>query len=228
MNILVRAYRSSIGKKYVMALSGLALFLFVIGHMAGNLQIFAGRDSINSYAEFLKSRPGLLWSARAALLVLVVAHIITAIQLVSENREARPVGYEMGRPPRASLASRTIFFTGLVIFAFVVYHLMHFTFGVTNPEFLQLHDPTAPSRHDVYGMMVQGFSNPIVSAFYLVSMALLCMHLSHGVSSMFQSLGIRNRSNLRAIHSAARIAALVIFIGNISIPIAILAGVVKP
>ena len=228
MNILVRAYRSSIGKKYVMAISGLALFLFVIGHMAGNLQIFAGRDAINSYEEFLKSKPGLLWSARAALLILVIAHIITAIQLVSENREARPTGYKMGRPARASIASRTIFVTGLIIFAFVVYHLMHFTFGVTNPEFLQLHDPTAPSRHDVYGMMVQGFSNLFVSAFYIISMALLCMHLSHGVSSMFQSLGIRSRSNLRAIHNAARVAALVIFVGNISIPIAILAGVVKP
>lgn len=227
MNILVRAYRSSLGKKYIMALSGLALFLFVIGHMAGNLQIFAGRDSINAYAKFLKSNPGLLWSARAGLLVLVIAHIITAVQLVSENREARPVAYEKGRPTAASLASRTIFISGLIIFAFVVYHLLHFTFGVTDPEYLQLHDPTDPLRHDVYGMMVQGFSNPVVSAFYIISMGLLCLHLSHGVSSMFQSLGIRNRSNLRAIHRVARIAAVIIFIGNVSIPIAILAGVVK-
>jgi succinate dehydrogenase / fumarate reductase cytochrome b subunit len=226
MNILVRAYRSSLGKKYVMAISGLALFLFVIGHMAGNLQIFAGRDSINSYAMFLKSKPGLLWSARAGLLVLVVLHIITAIQLVAENREARPVTYERRRP-LASFASRTIFVSGLVIFAFVIYHLMHFTVGVTNPEFMHLADPTDPLRHDVYGMMVQGFSNPFVSAFYIISMGLLCLHLSHGVSSMFQSLGIRNRGNLRAIHNVARIAALVIFVGNISIPIAILAGMVR-
>jgi succinate dehydrogenase / fumarate reductase cytochrome b subunit len=228
MNILVRAYRSSLGKKYIMALSGLALFLFVIGHMAGNLQIFAGRNSINAYAQFLKSNPGLLWSARAALLILVIAHIVTAVQLVSENREARPVAYEKGRPTGASLASRTIFISGLIIFAFVVYHLLHFTFGVTNPEFMQLHDASDPTgRHDVYGMMVEGFSNPIVSIFYIISMGLLCLHLSHGVSSMFQSLGIRNRSNLRMIHRVARLAAVLIFIGNVSIPLAILAGVVK-
>jgi succinate dehydrogenase / fumarate reductase, cytochrome b subunit len=226
MNILVRAYRSSLGKKYVMALTGLALFLFVIAHMAGNLQIFAGRDSINSYAMFLKSKPGLLWSARAALVVLAVLHIITAIQLVAENREARPVPYG-SRRPLASFASRTIFVSGLVVFAFIIYHLMHFTVGVTNPEFLDLHDPLDPLRHDVYGMMVQGFSNPFVSAFYIISMALLCLHLSHGVASMFQSLGIRSRSNLRMIHNAARVAALVIFVGNVAIPIAVLAGMVR-
>ncbi|HXG91371.1 MAG TPA: succinate dehydrogenase cytochrome b subunit [Blastocatellia bacterium] len=230
MNILVRAYRSSLGKKYIMAITGLALFLFVIAHMAGNLQIFAGRDAINSYAHFLKSKPGLLWSARIGLLILVIAHIVTAIQLVAENREARPVAYEKGRPTAASFASRTMFISGLVIFAFVIYHLMHFTFGVTNPEFLTLKDSTNtadPLRHDVYGMMVQGFSNPWVSAFYIISMGLLCLHLSHGVSSMFQSLGIRNKSNLRAIHRAARIAAVIIFVGNCSIPIAILAGAVR-
>jgi len=226
MNILVRAYRSSLGKKYVMAITGLALFLFVIAHMAGNLQIFAGRDSINSYAAFLKSKPGLLWSARVALLVLAILHIITAIQLVAENREARPVGYAERRP-LSSFASRTIFVSGLVVFAFIIYHLMHFTVGVTNPEFMHLADPVDPLRHDVYGMMVQGFSSPFVSAFYIISMGLLCLHLSHGVSSMFQSLGVRNRSNLRAIHNVARVAALIIFLGNVSIPVAILAGAVK-
>jgi succinate dehydrogenase / fumarate reductase cytochrome b subunit len=222
MNILVRAYRSSIGKKYVMAISGFALFLFVIAHMAGNLQIFLGRDAINSYAAFLKSKPGLLWSARAGLLILVLLHITAAIQLVSENNDARPVKYKEGRPTAASLASRTIFVSGLVIFAFVIYHLLHFTFGVTNPEFLTSKDPIDPLRHDVYGMMIAGFSNPWVSVFYIISMGLLCLHLSHGVSSAFQSLGIRNKGNVRAIHRVARIAAIVVFIGNCAIVVAVL------
>jgi len=228
MNILLRAYRSSLGKKYVMAISGLALFLFVIAHMAGNLQIYLGREAINAYAEFLKSKPGLLWSARAALLALVILHITAALQLVSENNDARPVKYDEGKPTGASLASRTIFISGLVIFAFIIYHLMHFTFGVTNPDFMTLKDPTDPlGRHDVRQMMISGFSNLWVSAFYIISMALLCLHLSHGVSSMFQSLGIRSKSNLRAIHLAARLAAIVIFIGNVSIPIAVMAHWVK-
>ena len=228
MNILIRAYRSSLGKKYVMAVTGLALFLFVIAHMAGNLQIYLGRDSINTYAEFLKSKPGLLWSARIALLALAIMHITAALQLVSENKDARPVKYAEGKPTGASLASRTIFVSGLVIFAFIIYHLMHFTFGVTNPNFMSLKDPSDPlGRHDVYQMMITGFSDPLVSAFYIISMALLCMHLSHGVSSMFQSLGIRNKSNLHAIHMAARLAAIVIFIGNVSIPVAVMAKWVK-
>jgi succinate dehydrogenase / fumarate reductase cytochrome b subunit len=222
MNILVRAYSSSIGKKYIMAISGFALFLFVIAHMAGNLQIFLGRDAINSYAAFLKSKPGLLWSARAGLLILAVLHITAAIQLVSENSDARPVKYSEGKPTAASFASRTIFVSGLVIFAFIIYHLLHFTFGVTNPEFLTSKDPVDPLRHDVYGMMIAGFSNPWVSAFYIISMGLLCLHLSHGVSSAFQSLGIRNKGNVRAIHSAARFAALVVFIGNCAIVLAVL------
>ncbi|HKP87167.1 MAG TPA: succinate dehydrogenase cytochrome b subunit [Blastocatellia bacterium] len=228
MNILFRAYRSSIGKKYVMAITGLALFLFVIAHMAGNLQIYLGRDAINAYAQFLKSKPGLLWSARVALLALTVMHITAALQLVSENNDARPVKYAEGKPTGASLASRTIFVSGLVIFAFIIYHLMHFTFGITNPDFLSFKDPTDPlGRHDVYQMMILGFSNIWVSAFYIISMGLLCLHLSHGVSSMFQSLGIRNKSNVHAIHRAARLAAIVVFIGNVSIPVAVLAKWVR-
>src|SRR5689334_4845298 len=227
MNILVRAYSSSLGKKYVMAITGIALFVFVIVHMAGNLQIYAGRASINNYAAFLQSKPGLLWTARISLLAIVIMHITAALQLVSANSDARPAKYSTGKPVAASYASRTIFISGLVIFAFIIYHLMHFTLGVTNPEFVSLKDPIDPLHHDVYGMMVRGFSNPYVSGFYILSMLFLCLHLSHGVSSSLQSLGIRNKSNVSAIHRTARIAALIVFLGNISIPIAILARWVK-
>lgn len=227
MNILVRAYSSSLGKKYVMAVTGIALFVFVIIHMAGNLQIYLGREAINNYAAFLKAKPGLLWTARLGLLAIVIMHITAALQLVSANSDARPQKYDKGKTVAASYAARTIFVSGLLIFAFIIYHLMHFTFGVTNPEFMSLKDPIDPLHHDVYGMMVRGFSNPLVSGFYIVAMAFLYLHLSHGVSSSLQSLGIRNRSNVRAVHRTARIAALIIFLGNISIPIAVLAGWVK-
>lgn len=223
MNLLSRAYRSSLGKKYIMAITGFLLFLFVIVHMLGNLQVYLGPGPMNAYADLLKSKPALLWSARAGLFIIAVLHIVSALQLAAENRNARPRAYEEGKPI-ASLASRTILVSGLIIFAFVVYHLMHFTFGVTDPGFLELRD--ASGHHDVYRMVVDGFRNPWVSAFYIISMGLLCLHLSHGVSSLFQSLGIRRRSTLAAFNSFAQISAIVIFIGNVSIPISILAGVV--
>jgi succinate dehydrogenase / fumarate reductase cytochrome b subunit len=224
MNLLARAYRSSLGKKYIMAITGLLLFLFVIVHMLGNLQVYIGQDAVNAYAALLKSKPALLWTARAGLFIIAILHILSALQLAAENRAARPEPYAEGKPI-ASYAARTILISGLIILAFVVYHLMHFTFGVTNPEFLEMHDRL--SRHDVYTMLVDAFRNPWVSVFYIVSMGLLCLHLSHGVSSIFQSLGIRRKKTLAAFNRFAQISAIVIFIGNCSIPISILAGIVK-
>lgn len=224
MNLFSRAYHSSLGKKYVMAITGLLLFLFVIVHMAGNLQVYLGREPMNAYAELLQSKPVLLWTARAGLFVIAVLHIISAIQLAAENRAARPESYEEGKPI-ASLASRTILVSGLIVFAFIVYHLLHFTLGVTNPDFVDLHD--AAGRHDVYAMVVEAFRNPYVSVFYIISMALLCLHLSHGVSSLFQSLGIRRKTTVASFNRFAQVSAALIFIGNCSIPVAILAGVVR-
>jgi len=224
MNLFSRAYRSSLGKKYIMAITGFLLFLFVIVHMLGNLQIYLGQEQMNAYAELLKSKPGLLWTARAGLLIIAVMHIASALQLAAENRNARPEAYAKGKP-LATFASRTILLSGLIVFAFIVYHLLHFTFGVTNPEFLDLRDGLA--RHDVYRMVVTAFRSPFVSVFYIFSMGLLCLHLSHGLSSLFQSLGIRRTATVARFNRFAQISALVIFIGNCSIPISILAGVVK-
>jgi succinate dehydrogenase / fumarate reductase, cytochrome b subunit len=225
MSNVTRFFKSSLGKKYVMALTGFALFAFVIAHMAGNLQIFLGADSINAYAAFLKARPALLWSARAGLLVVAILHITAAIQLVRINRRARPIGYNDNKVVASSLAQRTIFMSGLIILAFIIYHLLHFTFGATNPDYLGYRDSLG--RHDVYRMMIAGFSNVWVSLFYVIAMGLLCLHLSHGVSSMFQSLGLRRRAITRSINLFARTMALVIFIGNVAIVVAVLTGLVK-
>lgn len=207
-----------------MAITGLLLFLYVIAHMLGNLQVYLGREALNHYAELLKSKPALLWTARTGLLIIAVLHIVSAIQLAAENRAARPQGYAQGKPI-ATFASRTILVSGLIVLAFIVYHLMHFTLGVTNPDFLEFHDSLG--RHDVYRMVIDGFSNPVVSSFYIISMGLLCLHLSHGVSSLFQSLGIRRKSTLGKFNRFAQISAIIIFIGNVSIPVSILAGWVK-
>lgn len=226
MTIITRFFNSTLGKKYIMAITGFLLFGFVIVHMLGNLQLFAGADAINEYAELLKSKAVLLWGARLGLLSITILHIVTAIQLVLLNRAARPVKYGTGTAPvAASLSSRTAAISGTIILAFVIFHLLHYTVGVTNPEFLALRD--AQGRHDVFGMVVAGFSNPLVSGFYLLAMALLCLHLRHGVSSMFQSLGLKSGAYDTMIDRVAKGASAAIFLGNCAIVIAVLAGLVK-
>jgi succinate dehydrogenase cytochrome b subunit len=226
MSTATRFYRSSLGKKYIMALTGVALFAFVIIHMLGNLQIFLGPASINGYAAFLKSKPGLLWAARAGLLAVAIMHIISALQVARANRAARPVDY-VEKKFLASFAGQTILFSGIIIFIFIVYHLLHFTFGTVDPSLVALKDPKDPLRHDVYRMMISGFSNIGASVFYIVSMGLLMLHLSHGLSSMFQSLGLRRKAYARGIDIFAKTAATLIFLGNCAIPVAILAGWIK-
>jgi succinate dehydrogenase / fumarate reductase cytochrome b subunit len=229
MNIILKFFQSSLGKKFLMAVTGLMLFGFVLMHMLGNLQIFLGPEALNRYAHFLQSTPELLWPARIGLLVVTGVHIWSAIRLSAENKAARPVGYHgHPRPVAASYASRTMLMSGLIIAAFLIYHLLHFTVKVpavnlTGQDFRSLLDPQ--TKHaDVFRMMVIGYSSVWVSGFYILGMALLCLHLSHGVSAMFQSLGLKNGRFGPAIDRFARVSALVIFVGNCSIPVAILLG----
>src|SRR6266446_2394987 len=183
MNIVANLFKSSLGKKYIMAISGAALFLFVVGHLLGNLQIFLGADAINRYGHFLQTNKELVWPARVGLLFMVGLHLWSAVKLSAENKAARPIGYaDNPQPVAASYASRTMLMSGLIIAAFVLYHLLHYTVQVrslnfTGKDFLALHD--AKARHDIYRMMVLGFKQPLVSGFYILGMALLCLHLSH-------------------------------------------------
>jgi succinate dehydrogenase / fumarate reductase cytochrome b subunit len=225
MNILASFFGSSLGKKYVMGITGLMLFAFVVVHMAGNLQVFQGPDALNHYALLLKSSPLILWGARIGLLVVVILHIVSALQLARANQRARPVKYATGKPIASSYAARTIVISGLILLAFIIFHLSHFTLGLVDPEYLQFHD--FAGRPDVYRMVVTGFSKPLISIFYIISMAILFLHLSHGVASSFQSLGLRNQKTVNGFKMAAWVAAAIIFIGNCAIAIAVLAGWVK-
>ena len=222
MNLFTAIFHSTLGKKYLMAITGLLLIFFVIGHMVGNLQIFLGQESINAYGAFLKSKPGLIWGARIGLLGLVVVHIWSAITLSAKNKAARPVAYRVNKSVEASYASRTMIWSGLIVLAFIIYHILHFTVGAVSPDLLALRDESG--RHDIYLMVIQGFSHPLVSGFYLLSMALLCSHLSHGTSSLFQSLGFRSGKQKIWANRFALVLAWGIFIGNSSIPVAILLG----
>ncbi len=227
MKVITNLFSSSLGKKYVMAISGLVLFLFVVAHMVGNLQIFLGPEAINRYGHFLQSNVEILWPARIVLLLVIGLHIWSAIKLSIENKAARPVPYANLNPTVASYASRTMLVSGIIVFVFIVYHLLHYTVlvqsvNLTGQNFASFQD--AEGRHDIFKMMVTGFSNPIVSGFYIIGVGLLCLHLSHGVSAMFQSLGWKNKTYGPCLDKASRAIAWLIFLGYIAIPVAILCG----
>lgn len=223
----VNPFASSVGKKFIMAVTGLALFLFVALHLIGNLQVFLGWESLNRYGAFLQGNMELLWPARIALLALVLLHIWSAVKLTQENRAARPQPYVRQEIVAASYASRTMLMSGLIILAFIIYHLLHFTVQVpalnmSGRSFVEMHD--MKDRHDVFAMMVLGFQQPLVAGFYIFAMFLLFLHLSHGVGALFQSLGWKTPERAACIEKFAVAASWLIFLGYISIPIAILCG----
>ena len=219
--------RSSVGRKMIVAVTGVILIVFVIGHLLGNLQIFLGPEWINAYSQHLRDLGPLLWFIRIFLLVTVILHIYFTILLAIENRGARPEKYRDRSYVKASWASRHMVVSGLVVFAFIIFHLLHFTARKFNPQFPLLKlDPL--NRYDVYSMMVYGFQNIYVSSFYIVGLFLLTLHLTHGSSSFFQSLGLNNQRLTPRLAIGGRIFAWLLFIGYSSIPIAVLLGFIQP
>jgi succinate dehydrogenase / fumarate reductase cytochrome b subunit len=222
---LQRIAGSSIGNKFLMAATGILLLLFLIGHLVGNLQIFAGREAVNAYAKWLHDHRGLLWTARIGLLVIFVVHVYTAIRLTLQNREARPETYRHEDTLQASWASRHMLLTGLVVFAYLVFHLLHLTFRTIDTGRMGVMD--AKGRLDVYGMLVSGFSNPAVAAAYLVAMVLLGIHLWHATASFFQTMGWDQPALRGLVGWAAPALAVFIAAGYIVIPLAVWFGIVS-
>jgi succinate dehydrogenase / fumarate reductase, cytochrome b subunit len=218
--------RSSIGSKAVVAVTGLGLMLFVIGHMLGNLQVFLGRDALNSYAQGLKDMPAVLWTVRLGLLLFFVTHVVLALKLYRDNRAARPEGYVYGRRYAATNpAARTMFWTGLAVLFFLIYHLLHFTFGtIQGATFAgNLRDPLL-DRPDVYAMVVLGFQNPLVVLSYVLANLCLGVHLYHAGSSIFQTLGMNHPKYNPAYRRVGPIVALVVTAGNVLMPVLIFFG----
>lgn len=226
---IVRFYQSSIGRKIIVALTGLALVGFVIVHMAGNLLVFAGPEALNAYAKKLSDLGPLLWVLRLGLLAAVVLHILATVQLTIANRAARAQSYGVDATRAATKAGRTMIWSGLTILVFVVYHLMHFTWGVANdyynPENTRYFLPSGD--HNVYNMVVDGFSWFPASLFYIIAMGLLFSHLGHGVASMFQTLGLTTPKARPVIECAGKSLAFVLFAGNSLMPLAVMFGFVK-
>jgi len=220
----VRFFEAPIGKKAVMAITGVILFGYVIGHLLGNLQIYSGDpEQINRYAGFLHSPANLipLWAIRCLLLAAVILHILASFQLWSLNRSARPISYTKKDDVPSSYAARTMKWSGPIVALFIIFHVLHLTVGAVLPLEDVNQNPTTP---DVYHNVVSGFQNYAVSGFYILAMILLCMHLYHGLWSMFQSMGINHPRYTPILKRGAAFVAILIAIGNISIPIAVMAG----
>ncbi|MEJ7808969.1 MAG: succinate dehydrogenase cytochrome b subunit [Gemmatimonadaceae bacterium] len=209
---------STIGKKVVMAVSGLIMVGFVVGHVFGNLLVFRGAEQMNHYAAFLKSTGGLLWAVRGVLLASLVLHVVAAVQLTAAQRAARPAAYHRRDPQVSTIASRTIRWGGGLLLAFIIFHLLHFTLGTVHPRF---------SETDVYSNIVVGFSDWRVSAFYILAMAGLGLHLYHGAWSSLRTLGLHRASAAPLKRRLVLLLAVAVWLGFTAIPVAVLAGLVR-
>jgi succinate dehydrogenase / fumarate reductase cytochrome b subunit len=229
MNALTRSaaayWNSSIGKKLVVALTGLAMVLFLAAHLTGNLLIYAGKEAFDEYARFLHEagHGALIWVARLGLLVVLVLHVWATILLTRENKAARQQ-YEFQATIQASKSSRIMIWSGLTVLAFIVFHILHFTVR-TNSHLAEI------AKESPYKMVIAGFSGGflqvLVVLFYVVAMTLLCSHISHGIASMFQTLGFRSKKSAGLIRSISLGYAAVIWVGFVSIPVAIMLGFVS-
>jgi succinate dehydrogenase / fumarate reductase cytochrome b subunit len=222
---VVRFYEAPIGKKAVMAITGVLLFGYVVAHLIGNLQIYSPNpDQINHYAAFLHnpSNLALLWIARLVLLAAVILHITAAVQLWGQANAARPVSYVKKDEAATSYASRTMRWSGIIVAAFVIFHVLHLTVGAVVPlQEVSINEP------DVRANVISGFQNPAISGFYILAMILLCMHLNHGLWSMFQSLGFNHPRYTPKLKKGAALVAILIAVGNCSIPIAVMTGILR-
>jgi succinate dehydrogenase / fumarate reductase cytochrome b subunit len=217
-------YSTSVGKKAVMAVTGLVLLAFVVAHLVGNLKVYQGPDKYDAYARFLREAGApvfghgqLLWLVRVVLIVAVVLHVVAAVQLSRANLAARAVGYHRSHDLSFSYASRTMRWGGVVIGGFVVYHVMHLTWGVAHPEF----------GHSVHANLVLGFRDWRASSAYVLAMIPLCLHIYHGIWSATQTLALDDERAVRWRRPVAGLVAAGIFLGNVSIPLAVLTGLVR-
>src|SRR5438876_3399463 len=211
----------------IVALTGVILLLFVIGHLLGNLQILLRPRGVNDYAQHLRDLGPLLWAVRITLLVAVSLHIYFTVSLALENRRARPHGYKKRDYIKAGYASRHMVVSGLVVLAFIIFHLLHFTGRRFNARFPMLkNDPL--NHYDVYSMMVYGFQNVYVSTFYIIGLFLLTLHLTHGTSSFFQSLALNDKKLTPQLPFGARVFAWLLFIAYTASPVSVLLGLIQP
>jgi succinate dehydrogenase / fumarate reductase cytochrome b subunit len=223
MHRLIRLFSTSIGRKLVLAVTGLMLLGFLMAHMLGNMSLFQSAESLNAYADWLQGHP-LLWVMRLGLALVFVIHVYVAIELARENRAARPTRYAASQHFQTSWASRYMVFSGLLVLSFVVFHVLHFTFGAVASEGFSAVDSSG--RHDVFSMIVSNFRNPWICGGYIVAMNLIGFHLFHGTRSLFQTVGVNHDSYNGSIRVVNLALVAIFVIGNCSIPILVYTGVI--
>lgn len=225
MSWITAFYGSSIGKKIVVAATGLIMIGYLIAHMLGNLQVFAGRGptveetKLNEYAELLRFEMGLLWAIRIFLLAALVLHVVTTVKLSAENRAARPERYAMRQYRSASVFSRTMLWGGIALFAYVIYHILHLTLGVAHPGLF--------THGDVYSNVIRSFQQPVIVLVYLIATTALYFHLHHGAASVMDTLGVSHPRHRDALRRGARVVAAVICLGFAAVPLGVLLRVVQ-
>ncbi len=217
--------KSSVGRKMIVAVSGQFMVLFIIVHVLGNSTVYFG--GLNAYAEKLHSLSLLVWKTRILMSIILVVHIFFSIQVTLENWRSKPGSYAVTKNIRSTFSSRNMIWTGAVIGTFLVFHLLHFTFQVINPSFAASANMDAMGRPDVTLMVVSGFQHFLASFIYIASMVALLLHLFHGIQSSFQSLGINNERSMPFITKTGSVAAIILFLGYIAIPVIILLGLLK-
>ncbi len=218
MSDSVGYFSSTLGKKWLMAVTGIILFGFVVGHMLGNLQIYLGQEQLDHYAELLQANKPFLWAFRSVLLFCVSVHIWAAVVIWLRNRSARPVKYKMFQPPGLDYAARTMVWSGPIIALFIVYHILDFTVGSANPDFI---------KGEVYHNVVASFSNPVIALVYMAACLLLAFHLYHGLWSLFQTFGWDHPRFGWVRRALAIFFSVLVGAGTISIPLAVLTGFVR-
>jgi succinate dehydrogenase / fumarate reductase cytochrome b subunit len=221
----MRLLSDSIGRKVVMAITGLLMVLFVVGHMLGNMSIFAGANGINTYAEKLHAMPAIVWATRVVMLAAVLFHLVISIQITLENGSASPTRYAVDRKLRATFAGRNMIWTGLLLGGFILFHLFHFTIrSVPGMDIVQVQD--ALGRYDVYAMVVAAFGRIVTAVVYVLAMVMLYLHLSHGIQSTFQSMGLNNPKTMPGFVKFGSVLSVIFLLGYGAIPVAILFGLI--
>lgn len=222
MGRFARITQTSIGKKLVMAATGAGLAAFVVVHLTGNLKVFFGRAEMNDYAQFLHDHPSLVWSTRIGLFAIFLYHLLNGVRLSLVNRRARPQRYHRDVSLRSTFASRHMLLSGIVVLAFITFHLLHLTFQVTHPQFqLMIESTPTGNRADVFTMMLSAFQDPLIAGSYLVAMTLLGLHLYHGAASLFQTLGLSHPSYGPLLRRGAKVGAMLLVLGFATIPISV-------
>jgi succinate dehydrogenase / fumarate reductase, cytochrome b subunit len=222
-----QAFRSTVGLKIAMAVTGLLLLLFVLQHLVGNLKVFGGQEAFNAYAEFMQSLGLIKWGARFGLLAVLAVHVVCALALRARNAAARPTRYAVHTMRTSKWYGRTMMVSGVIVLVYLAYHIAHFTGEIVNYEQLQVRGVDGLLHRDIYTNFVRSLSNPVIGGFYIVGNVALALHLAHGASSMLRTLGLSQGRFKPSMEKVGPVLGLLVGAGNVSMPLACMVGLLS-